>query len=117
MGESSQGIAANRDSENDSPGSRCEAHHVGIDASEDRRCSEIEVGEVEGGAQEGGLEPRKPAAKCGKPQSSKPRDSRPNKTLPLNIICNSLNSTLQRGLARLHVSDTDWHPMVFWVLS
>jgi hypothetical protein len=55
MGKSSEGIAANCDSENGDPGSG-EAHDVGSRTQEDRGVSAGKVGEVEGGAEEGGLE-------------------------------------------------------------
>jgi hypothetical protein len=66
MGEDSEGIAASTAGGSENNGlDSFEAHHVGIGASEDRRCSKIEVGEVESGAEEGGVADRHPEG--GKP--------------------------------------------------
>ncbi|HWY52964.1 MAG TPA: hypothetical protein VNZ03_00770 [Terriglobales bacterium] len=56
MGEGSEGIAASTGGGNENNGlGSFEAHDVGFGASEDRRCSKIEVGEAESGAEEGGV--------------------------------------------------------------
>ncbi|HWY52911.1 MAG TPA: hypothetical protein VNZ03_00505 [Terriglobales bacterium] len=62
MGKRKEGIAACIGSgENNGCGS-CEAHHVGVSASKDRRRSKIAMGKAEGGAEKGGVGTNEPAA-------------------------------------------------------
>jgi hypothetical protein len=65
MGKGSEGIAINRDSEDNGLGS-CEAHHVGISASEDRGGTAGKMGEGKGTAEEGCLAVLTPSLDTGR---------------------------------------------------